>query len=160
MGHNVPEPLWWHLQHLHPSDLGSDAETCLAFQTHVLLLHCYGVTGISVCIQFCKPGQDRIVLLHCPKEILLIAKSSQGENMVQAQPRLKKTPTLQLEYQTLPQESQCCFVLEKTLRMAKTLRPQVKICRYIKISKYQPPFTHHMQKSLQLLHFSSSLNDQ
>lgn len=36
--------------------------------------------------------------------------------MVQAQPRLKGPPTLQLEHQTLPQDSQCCFALEKTLR--------------------------------------------
>lgn len=86
VGHDVPEPLWWHSQHLHPSDFGSDAETRLAFQTRVLPLYCYGVTGISVWVRFCKRGQDRTALSEQhPPNSKVITRREYGTS----QPRLK-----------------------------------------------------------------------
>lgn len=82
----MPELLWWHLQHLHPSD----AETWLAFQTQVLLLHCYGVTGVSAVLSFSNQGRTGLSRCTVHSLPLLVAKSSQGENTVRAQPRLKR----------------------------------------------------------------------
>lgn len=89
----------------------------------MLQLNCYGVTGISVCIQFCKLGQDMTVSCkQHPLNSTVITKREYGARSAKTENAI----TLQLHYWTLPQEHQCCSILEKNTEDRKDFQVSCK----------------------------------